>query len=196
MAGAARGRAARAQPALAFRNLAVEGATSEQVLEQLPEAIELEPDLVTVVCGANDVLRTPGPTPAPTRGAWPRSSAACSARTRRCAWSPRPRPSAGTSSSSARGRATGSSAESPRQPRHPDRRRCLRGPLPRGRGTPRAVRAGELQRRRPASVAARPSACRARVRGADPRPLPDPDLDRRRNEMTTRPSSDPRSAPS
>ncbi len=48
-------------PGLAFRNLAVEGATSEEVLEQLPEAIELEPDLVTVVCGANDVLRTTRP---------------------------------------------------------------------------------------------------------------------------------------
>ncbi len=48
-------------PTLAFRNLAVEGATSEQVLEQLPEAIELEPDLITVVCGANDVLRTTRP---------------------------------------------------------------------------------------------------------------------------------------
>jgi lysophospholipase L1-like esterase len=50
-------------PSLAFRNLAVEGATSEEVLEQLPEAIELEPDLVTVVCGANDVLRTTRPDP-------------------------------------------------------------------------------------------------------------------------------------
>jgi lysophospholipase L1-like esterase len=50
-------------PSLAFRNLAVEGATSAQVLEQLPEAIELEPDLVTVVCGANDVLRSTRPDP-------------------------------------------------------------------------------------------------------------------------------------
>ena len=48
-------------PSLAFRNLAVEGATSSEVLEQLPEAIELEPDLVTVVCGANDVLRSTRP---------------------------------------------------------------------------------------------------------------------------------------
>ena len=56
--------AARAQPVgLAFRNLAVEGATSAQVLEQLPEALELEPDLVTVVCGANDVLRHHPPRP-------------------------------------------------------------------------------------------------------------------------------------
>lgn len=46
----------RRNPSLAFRNLAVQGATSEEVLEQLPEAVELEPDLVTVVCGANDVL--------------------------------------------------------------------------------------------------------------------------------------------
>ena len=48
-------------PSLAYRNLAVEGATSAQVLEQLPEAIELEPDLVTIVCGANDVLTSTRP---------------------------------------------------------------------------------------------------------------------------------------
>ena len=51
----------RRSPSLAFRNLAVHGATSAEVLEQLPEAIELEPDLVTVVCGANDVLLTTRP---------------------------------------------------------------------------------------------------------------------------------------
>jgi lysophospholipase L1-like esterase len=39
-----------------YRNLAVEGARSDQVLEQVPAAIALEPELVTVVCGANDVL--------------------------------------------------------------------------------------------------------------------------------------------
>lgn len=49
------------KPQLALRNLAVEGATSEEVMGQLPEAIELEPDLVTVVCGANDVLRSTRP---------------------------------------------------------------------------------------------------------------------------------------
>lgn len=48
-------------PSLAFRNLAVEGATSAEVGEQLGEAVELEPDLVTVVCGANDVLRSTRP---------------------------------------------------------------------------------------------------------------------------------------
>jgi phosphatidylinositol alpha 1,6-mannosyltransferase len=48
-------------PMLDFRNLAVHGATSTEVLSQLPEAIELEPDLVTVVCGANDVLETTRP---------------------------------------------------------------------------------------------------------------------------------------
>jgi lysophospholipase L1-like esterase len=50
-------------PGLGLRNLAVQGATSAQVLAQLPEAIELEPDLVTVVCGANDVLRSTRPDP-------------------------------------------------------------------------------------------------------------------------------------
>lgn len=39
-----------------YRNLAVEGARSDEVLDQLPTAIALSPDLVTVVCGANDVL--------------------------------------------------------------------------------------------------------------------------------------------
>jgi len=51
-------------PALELRNLAAHGATSAEVLEQLPEALELEPDLVTVVFGANDVLRTTRPEPA------------------------------------------------------------------------------------------------------------------------------------
>ena len=41
---------------LVYRNLAVEGARSEAVLVQLGPALQLEPDLVTVVCGTNDVL--------------------------------------------------------------------------------------------------------------------------------------------
>jgi lysophospholipase L1-like esterase len=41
---------------LVYRNFAFEGATSADVLEQVGAAIQLEPDLVTVVCGANDVL--------------------------------------------------------------------------------------------------------------------------------------------
>lgn len=44
-------------PRLTYRNLAVEGATSEVVLDQVGPAIQLEPDLVSVICGANDVLR-------------------------------------------------------------------------------------------------------------------------------------------
>ena len=40
-----------------YVNLASVGATSEQVeLEQLERALELSPDVVTLVCGANDVL--------------------------------------------------------------------------------------------------------------------------------------------
>jgi lysophospholipase L1-like esterase len=50
-------------PSLELRNIAVEGATSTEVLDQLPVALELEPDLVTVVCGANDVLRSVRPDP-------------------------------------------------------------------------------------------------------------------------------------
>ena len=46
---------------LALRNLASHGATSAAVLDQLPEALQLEPDLVTVVCGPNDVLRSTRP---------------------------------------------------------------------------------------------------------------------------------------
>lgn len=43
-------------PELAYENLAVAGATSASVLEQLPAALALGPELVTVICGANDVL--------------------------------------------------------------------------------------------------------------------------------------------
>ncbi len=50
-------------PMLELRNLAIHGATSADILHQLPEAIELEPNLATVVCGANDVLRTTRPSP-------------------------------------------------------------------------------------------------------------------------------------
>lgn len=48
-------------PELAYANLAVDGATSAEVLEQIPAALEVGPDLVTVICGANDVLLTSRP---------------------------------------------------------------------------------------------------------------------------------------
>jgi lysophospholipase L1-like esterase len=48
-------------PELVYRNLAIDGATSAEVLEQVPVALELRPDLVTVICGANDVLLTSRP---------------------------------------------------------------------------------------------------------------------------------------
>jgi lysophospholipase L1-like esterase len=48
-------------PGLLYRNLAVDGAGSAAVLEQLPVALECGPDLVTVICGANDVLLTSRP---------------------------------------------------------------------------------------------------------------------------------------
>jgi lysophospholipase L1-like esterase len=44
------------RPDFVYRNLAVEGASSGEVLDQLPAAVALSPDLVSVVCGANDVL--------------------------------------------------------------------------------------------------------------------------------------------
>ncbi|HEX2392507.1 MAG TPA: SGNH/GDSL hydrolase family protein [Solirubrobacterales bacterium] len=48
-------------PGLVYANLAVDGAGSAAVLEQLPAALELRPDLVTVICGANDVLMSTRP---------------------------------------------------------------------------------------------------------------------------------------
>ena len=49
------------EPKLTYRNLAEDGATSEAVLGQAGAALQLEPDLVTVICGANDVLRSVRP---------------------------------------------------------------------------------------------------------------------------------------
>ena len=47
----------RVNPDLRYENLAVDGATSADVLErQVEPAIALEPDFVTVICGANNVL--------------------------------------------------------------------------------------------------------------------------------------------
>lgn len=49
---------------VAFSNLARAGATSAEVAdEQLGRAIELEPDLVSLICGANDVLLSVRPDP-------------------------------------------------------------------------------------------------------------------------------------
>jgi lysophospholipase L1-like esterase len=53
----------RRNTAFVYRNLAEDGATSEDVLDQLGHALQLEPDLVTVICGANDVLRSTRPDP-------------------------------------------------------------------------------------------------------------------------------------
>jgi lysophospholipase L1-like esterase len=51
-------------PELTYRNLAVEGAKSSEVLDQVGPALQMEPDLVTVVCGVNDVLFSVRPDPA------------------------------------------------------------------------------------------------------------------------------------
>lgn len=49
-------------PDVRYENLASIGATSEKVeSDQLGRAIELDPDLVTLVCGANDVLESTRP---------------------------------------------------------------------------------------------------------------------------------------
>ncbi len=47
----------RVNPDLRYENLAVDGATSAEVLDQqVGPALALEPDLLTVICGTNDVL--------------------------------------------------------------------------------------------------------------------------------------------
>jgi lysophospholipase L1-like esterase len=47
---------------VAWRNLAQRGATSRDVIgTQLPAALAFRPDVVSVVCGANDVLLSPQP---------------------------------------------------------------------------------------------------------------------------------------
>ncbi|MBS1678724.1 MAG: SGNH/GDSL hydrolase family protein [Actinobacteria bacterium] len=52
----------RVNPELRYENLAVDGATSAEVLEgQVEPALALEPDFVTVICGANDVLLSTRP---------------------------------------------------------------------------------------------------------------------------------------
>jgi phosphatidylinositol alpha 1,6-mannosyltransferase len=51
----------RRNSAFVYRNLATDGAMSADVLGQVDQALQLEPDLVTVICGANDVLRTTRP---------------------------------------------------------------------------------------------------------------------------------------
>jgi lysophospholipase L1-like esterase len=48
-------------PGLTYRNFAQHGATTEDVSEQVGPAIQLEPDLVTLICGANDVLQSVRP---------------------------------------------------------------------------------------------------------------------------------------
>jgi lysophospholipase L1-like esterase len=65
-------RLATAAPGFVYRNLAAEGATSSDVIEQLGPALQIEPDLVTVICGANDVLFSVRPNP----GAYARRLAA------------------------------------------------------------------------------------------------------------------------
>ncbi|MFT3866322.1 MAG: SGNH/GDSL hydrolase family protein [Solirubrobacterales bacterium] len=47
----------RVNPELRYENLAVDGATSAEVLDRQVEAgLALEPDFITIICGANDVL--------------------------------------------------------------------------------------------------------------------------------------------
>jgi lysophospholipase L1-like esterase len=55
---------AQSLPDARYANLAEVGATSEEVEErQLPDGLSLRPDLISLVCGANDVLETVRPDP-------------------------------------------------------------------------------------------------------------------------------------
>ena len=52
----------RVNPELRYENLASVGATSAEVeREQLPRALALAPDVISLICGANDVLLTTRP---------------------------------------------------------------------------------------------------------------------------------------
>jgi lysophospholipase L1-like esterase len=52
----------RVNPELRYENFAVDGATSAEVLDQqVGPALALEPDFVSVICGANDVLLSTRP---------------------------------------------------------------------------------------------------------------------------------------
>jgi len=57
LAEALRGRSSE----LVYRNFAEDGATSAEVMAQLGPALQLEPDLVTLICGVNDVLQSVRP---------------------------------------------------------------------------------------------------------------------------------------
>jgi lysophospholipase L1-like esterase len=46
---------------LRYANLASDGATSAEVMTQLGPALQREPDLVTLICGVNDVLHSTRP---------------------------------------------------------------------------------------------------------------------------------------
>ena len=48
-------------PWLVYRNFAEDGATSAAVMEQVDQAARLTPDLVTLICGVNDVLHSTRP---------------------------------------------------------------------------------------------------------------------------------------
>ena len=129
-------------PRLAYRNLAVEGATSAEVLEQLAGGARAR---ARPGHGRLRRQRRARARPAPTPTATPGASAAILGRLQRrepggARSSPRPRPSAGTSSSSGRARGRGSSAASRalnRATRVVAAR--LRRPLPRGRRPSRAL---------------------------------------------------------
>ena len=155
----------RVEPDLAYGNLAVDGATSAEVLEQVPAALALAPDLITVICGANDVLLTSRPD---VEG-YERRFDEILRRLRKGA------PGASVVTATApeawhfmdlrpRTKARLVAGDERPQRRHPAGRRPPRRPLPAGRRAPGALRPGDVLGRRPPSLDPGPPAGRPRCR--------------------------------
>ena len=149
--------AARGHPALGYHNLAVDGATSADVLEQVGGRSQLEPDLVTVICGANDVLRSVRPDvdgyARAARGDPRRPARAAAAGARS---SPRPRPRAGDFLELRPRTQARVERRHPRGQRgDPRGRRARTGSRASTSPATRGSTSRELPRRRPAPVAAR-----------------------------------------
>ena len=144
-----------------YANLAVAGRDQRRGgSSSCRQAIELDPDLVTVVCGANDALAPCAPTPrayaAPAGARCFAAAARASARRER--WSPPPTPDRphlpGAAPAHARaGRAAGCGASTTPRGASP---RATASPLPRRRRPPGGARARQLRRRRLPPLAPRP----------------------------------------
>ena len=156
----------RVNPDLRYENLAVDGATSAEVLEQqVGPALALEPDFVSVICGANDVLLATRPDVA----GYAESFDAILRRLREGA------PEAMLVTATApeswhfmdlRPRTEARLIEATKELNDATREigEALRRALPAGGGPPGAARSGYVLRRRPASVERRPPDRRRQAR--------------------------------